>query len=398
MATLKEQLAALKKEAEDILMRANRGESTPGDNERAPELVKEIDTVTAKVEAARKGQALVQEIGGVGPGESTYLKEGAPIGRESATGTTEGRLSFNGFAPAIVRGMKAYSGNVAPMTKGLVPSGETVVTVPLVNPGNPIPGTADLETPARLVDVLPVAVRQASVYRFLKQVPVADAGGAGVVAPGDLKPTMKLSLDDTTSRLRVIAVLSEPLDRFLLEDESTLRTWVGAELADGIQTALETEVLTGDGTGEHFTGLSHTIGIQTQAYAGTALDTLQYGLSKLQNLGISPQFIALSAADWLAVQTYKNGSGDYYIGGPVNAPARTAWGAPVVVVPGLTTGEGYIVGADTLALSTDGAGVRVDWGTPGDNFTRNQITARCEGRFNLDVIKPHGIVKLTMTE
>lgn len=324
---------------------------------------------------------------------TTHFKDGAIVSQDGTDSTETGHLSFRGLAERATSGMKSYSVSMG-RTKGLVPAGETVVDIPLVN-DIPLP-TITQERPPRLVDVLPAAVRSAPVYSFLKQTVIADPGAATVVAPGALKPVKKLGVERVDSRLRVIAVTSEPVDKYLLEDAASLRTWVGTELADAVEAALETQVLTGDGTGENFTGLANTSSIQTQAFQTDKLITVQYGLSKIETLGIAPSFIALAAADWLAIQTTRNASGLFDVGGPIDATARTAWGTRVVVVPGLAAGTGYIVGEDSAIVSTDGRGVRVEWGTPGDTFNRNQLVARVEGRFNLDVPKPHGIVKLTL--
>lgn len=353
------------------------------------------DTVTAVRafdNAAKSVKSAYGELFGT-PGDS-HFKDGALVSQDAPDLFETGHLSFRGLAERATSGMKSYSVSMG-RTKGLVPAGETVVDIPLVNTV-PLPNLTQ-ERPPRLVDVLPAAVRSAPVYSFLKQTVIADPGAATVVAPGELKPVKKLGVERVDSRLRVIAVTSEPVDKYLLEDAASLRTWVGTELADAVEAALETQVLTGNGTGESFTGLANTSGIQTQAFQTDKLITVQYGLSKIENLGVAPSFIALSAADWLAIQTTRNASGLFDVGGPIDATARTAWGTRVVVVPGLAAGTGYIVGQDSVLVSTDGRGVRVEWGTPGDTFNRNQLVARVEGRFNLDVPKPHGIVKLTLT-
>lgn len=351
----------------------------------------------AIIERQRKGAALMASLTEVGPD----YEHGSPLGDGPGYSPQPkaGRLSFKGLGDQMASQMRLYSAKVSPYAKGLVPAGETVVAIPVVNPGSPFAGDAGVERPPRLVDVLPIVSRSSAVYRYLKQVtPTAPVGAAGVVAAGDVKPTKKLSVVPVDARLRVIAVLSEPQDKFMLEDSSDLKTWAGVQLADAIEAALETEVLSGDGTGEHFTGISETSGIQTQAFVTDALVTLQYGLSKLQSLGIAPAFIALPAADWLAIQTTRNASGAFDVGGPIDATAHKAWGVQVVVVPGLTPGVGYVVGENTIQLSVGSGGLDVEWGTPGDAFTRNQLVARVEGRFNLDVIRPHGIVQLTLAQ
>jgi len=331
--------------------------------------------------------------------ESRRLQEaldglGNPRGQSGAKQGRVTRLSFKGLGPRMAGGMIDYSRRVG-LSKGLVPAGETVIAI-MPEEVAPLP-SAEGERPPRLLDVLPSAKRPAA-YSYLKQVVIGDPGAAGVVAPGELKPTKKLQVRRIDDRLRVVAVLSEPIDRFLLADEVSLNTWAAAELADAVLSALEDEILNGDGTGEHFTGLANTAGVQAQPFVTDPLVTVRHGLSKLQALGIDASTVALSATDWLAIQTTRNASGGFDVGGPIDATAQTAWGIPVVVVPGLDAGAGWVIGTDTTLLSYDQeAALRIDWGTPGDTFNHNQVVGRVEGRFNLDVLRPHGVVQLDLS-
>ncbi|MBZ2195971.1 phage major capsid protein [Occultella gossypii] len=381
---LKQQRAAALKAAQDIVNRAKAAGRDLTDAELAQveakvAEVQELDVKIAAQDAAVKAR----------PDFVSQLSAGIDDAKDG-----HGRLDMSGLKDRMLAGMQTYSGRVSPGVKGLVPAGETVVTIPVVNT-EPIPSSLAQERPPRLIDVLPASVK-AAVYKVLKQTVIASPGTAGVVAPGDVKPTKKLGLHTEEARLRVIAVLSEPVDKYLLEDASNLRTWVGAELVDAILDALELEVLAGDGTGEHFTGLANTSGIQTQAFATDRITTLASGLSKVEDIG-GAAFIALASTDWLAIQTARNSGGNFDLGGPIDASARTAWGTQVVTVPGLAAGDGYVVGNDSVEVTTDGAGIRVEWGMPGDTFTRNQVVARVEGRFNLDVTRPHRVVRLALT-
>ncbi|NLI84424.1 MAG: HK97 family phage prohead protease [Propionibacterium sp.] len=339
-----------------------------------------VKTIDATLEESRRLQEALDGLG-------NPRGQGAKQGRVT-------RLSFKGLGPRMATGMLDYSRRVG-LSKGLVPAGESVIAI-MPQEVSPLP-SAEGERPPRLLDVLPSAKRPAA-YSYLRQAVVGEPGAAGVVAPGELKPTKRLNVRRTDDRLRVVAVLSEPVDRFLLDDETSLNTWVAAELADAVLSALEDEILNGDGTGEHFTGLANTSGIQTQPFVTDPLVTVRHGLSKLQTLGIDASTVALSATDWLAIQTTRNASGGFDVGGPIDATAQTAWGIPVVVVPGLDAGAGWVIGADTILLSYDHeAALRIDWGTPGDAFTRNQLVGRVEGRFNLDVLRPHGVVQLDLS-
>lgn len=151
------------------------------------------------------------------------------------------------------------------------------------------------------------------------------------------------------------------------------------------------------GTGENFTGLSATSGVQTQALTTDRLTTLAAALARLSNHGITPAAIALSPDDALALQTARDASGAFDLGGAVDPATRTAWGTRFAVVPGLAAGDGYVIGQQTVELSHNGQ-VAVDWNsTGGDLFARNQLVARVETRANLDVLRPHGIVRVSLS-
>ena len=91
----------------------------------------------------------------------------------------------------------------------------------------------------------------------------------------------------------------------------------------------------------------------------------------------------------------QDGSFDWSPDTPVSSGQMTAWGLPVIPSPAVVPGTAWVVGNDAIQVSTDGA-VRVDWGTPGDAFTKNQIVLRAETRANLDALRPSGLVKTTI--
>ncbi|ACZ31081.1 hypothetical protein Xcel_2063 [Xylanimonas cellulosilytica DSM 15894] len=309
----------------------------------------------------------------------------------------KGHLRLGGLKSGILSGFGTYMRQTSPGLKGLTPSGS--ITVPTLITGDPLPGSVDGERPPRLLDVLPAVGRDAPVYITRVRSVIADPGGAAVVAPGDTKRRLGLGVENVERRLRVVAVVSEPIDRFILADESNLTAWVGSELAESVWRAIELEVLDGSGEGEHFRGIANTSGIQTQALVNDPLTTLQYGIAKLEDLGVAPAFAAVSSTDWLAITTTRNASGAFDLnpqpGGPVNAVNRTAWGVPVTTVPGLEPGYGYVVGQDAVELSVDTGGIQVDW-NPYSGWETNEVQARCEVRSNLDVLAPHRIVEVQL--
>lgn len=372
---IKQQLAAAITSAQAIVKKAQDQQRELSSHERSElkGLDARIEELKAKVEAAREGDALLKRLDSIStPGE----------------GGQNSRLRLRSAVKSIASGMQAAGGFG---TKSVVPAGETITPTPVVD-------NLEVFKPQRLLEHLPLVQRDSPTYAFLRQAVREDPGSAGVVAPGDVKPTKAVGVTKTDARLRVVAVLSEPQDKFVLEDMSSLATFISVELTDAIEAELEAQILDGDGTGENFTGLGATEGVVEQPFVSDPLDTVQVGLGALEAASGTAQVLALAPADWLSITTVKDADGRYLHGGPVDASARTVWGVPVVLVPGIDQGNGYLLGEGAAVLSTDGRGLRTDWGTPGDAFQRNQIVARTEGRFNLDVLRPQHVVRLALTE
>lgn len=277
--------------------------------------------------------------------------------------------------------------------KGIGASGAALFPIPFINTVNTAyPGDATAEHAPRLVDVLLTVTRSAAVYDAI--VETGTTGNADVVQPGGKKPQTTLALKKEEKRLQVIATVSDPIDKYVLQDAANLDTYVGTRLTDKVMDALETEVITGDGQEGHLTGLASITGIQEQAWDTTMLDTIAAAVNKLETIGVTAQTIAMSPTDWLTLQRQKNNNGDYYMSNVLDAVTRKAWGVTIATVAGLAAGTAYVIGQDALTLSTDGQ-IDVEW-NPYSSFDTNQTIARVEGRWQLDCYSPQRIVKTTL--
>lgn len=314
------------------------------------------------------------------------------VNTSSRNATTPGRLSLRSLATDIPRRAMRYSGKFG--VKGLIQAGSTLVPVPIVNPGQPTPSYAGAEIPPRLVDYLP-AVGREPVYDIIRETAVEDSGSAAVVPVGAEKPVKKLNLVRDTQTLKVVAVLTDEIDRFVLEDATSIRQWLGTRLTLEVINTVENEILHGDGTDTHLLGLDHVTGTQTQEWHNNIFDTIMLGINKLESIGVGVQVIALSSADWMEAQTRKDAEGHYYMSNVIDPTNRTMWGYQVAQVPGLAQGTGWVIGADSLAIGTDNM-MRLEWDAA-TGFSRNAVRARVESRYALDVYKPHGLVKLNLT-
>jgi HK97 family phage prohead protease/HK97 family phage major capsid protein len=389
--TTPEQLEATLKQIHSIQTKAadEHRETTASENRSIVELGAKADTLRGQISVAGQAADVLRKQ--FPSTDSNSFDWESNKASSTPTQLAKGFMNFGEYGKSIPKSLREYAATYH--SKALLPTGQTLVQVPIVN-SLPIAGDQGAEIPPRLVNHLITVTRPASVYDVLTETTPATPGAASVVADGDEKPVRKLGLSRVEQRLKVVAVLTEPINRYILEDWPNLDAWLGQRLPQFIMDALESEILTGDGTGEHFTGLAHVTGVQTQAYTTSAFNTVAAGLNQLESIGVAPSMIVLSAADWLAIETATNSQNNGYLTNYIDAAARTLFGVQIVVAPSLAKGNGWIIGQNALELSTDGQ-QRIEWDNT-SGFTRNEIQARAEGRYNLDVLKPHALVNLSL--
>jgi hypothetical protein len=84
-------------------------------------------------------------------------------------------------------------------------------------------------------------------------------------------------------------------------------------------------------------------------------------------------------------------------GVPVDSAARRLWGVPVTVSTAVPAGTGYLLSNGVAQLATD-ARIETEQATAiGDGFARNTVQLRVEGRFDLVVTRPMGVVQMALT-
>jgi HK97 family phage major capsid protein len=278
--------------------------------------------------------------------------------------------------------------------KSILPAGETFLSVPTL-PSTPVVSGKQFQT---LLSLLPVIkIPAGASARYLRQ--TTRTNNAAAVAPGGTKPTSIYGLSPVDAVLSVYAHLSESQDRFMLEDASLLADWVASELLYGLWEAVEKDVIAGAPVdpAPGITGILSTSGVRTQAFATDILTTSRAAIAASEALGYADSLVfVLSPTDWAAAQlATASTSGTFqFPGAPAERPPGTLWGVPVTVSTGLPVKVGLLLNTSGLALYTDVQGVRVDWGTPGDSWSKNEIVARCEGRFDLGVLQPAGQVRV----
>lgn len=287
--------------------------------------------------------------------------------------------------------------------KALVPSGSVVV--PSLTAG--IVRTAD--RPRSLLQLVPSQPLQGTdQYSYLRETVRTHA--AAPVATSALKPTSVYSVARVDDTVVTIAHLSERIPRQTLADAQLLQAYVEGSLREGVELALEDEIVNGDGTGEDLLGIDDTPNIQQQAWSTNILITTRKAVTKLENVQIASGAFVLAPDDWEAIELTPDTTGDFIMGDqiPVNRAQRLLWGMPVVTSTTLTAGKGFLVDFAGSTRLWEREGVRVDWsessfdstfdrgaGVLGaTDFERNLIRFRAEGRWGFAVTRPAGVVEI----
>jgi HK97 family phage major capsid protein len=215
--------------------------------------------------------------------------------------------------------------------------------------------------------------------------------GASVVSEGALKPKTDVAFDLKGVPVRTIAHRTKA-SRQIMDDVPQLQSYIDGRLRYGLLFVEETELLFGDGTGQHLLGIIP----QATAYAAEftpanaqIIDTLR--LAALQaTLALYPASgYVLHPTDWAKIELTKDGQQRYLVGDPQAQIAKRLWSLPVVDTPAMTVGH-FVAGAFRLGAQIfDRMSIEVMISTEDeDNFSRNLITLRCEERLALAVYRP----------
>jgi hypothetical protein len=184
----------------------------------------------------------------VAPGTRTYYdRDGRPI-PAGFGGPGSGHLAMSGkharvLATKIIGGMPRNQFGSKALVTGGTQTTSSILLPEIVVTGRPAASLLDVQ-PARIVP---------PIYSFLRQNTRSLA--AQPVPPLGTKPTSDVGVVSVENRLRVVATVSSAIDLFLLGDNQNLMSFVTDELVYSIRVAVENEVISGDGTGEHFTGI-----------------------------------------------------------------------------------------------------------------------------------------------
>ncbi|AEN79867.1 major capsid protein [Mycobacterium phage Jamie19] len=228
--------------------------------------------------------------------------------------------------------------------------------------------------------------------------PAGEDGGELVLATGGgYKPEGAWAFEVVTTNVKTIAEWV-PVTRRALADVAQLEGLINDELSKDVAEAEENQILNGNGSGENFTGINNTSGVQTQSWSTDFFTTTRKAITKARTVGrVNPTAWVLNPEDAEALDLLKDGENRYYYGGPQFIGQRTLWGVPVVESESQAKGTGLLGDfgkaviwdrEDTTVTMTD---------SHADFFVRNLIAILAEERLAFGVTRPTAFVKVTLS-
>lgn len=217
------------------------------------------------------------------------------------------------------------------------------------------------------------------------------------------KPESGLATAKVTTPVRTIAHWI-PMTKRALSDAAQVLTLIDNFLQYGLEEELEDQMIGGDGTGENFTGLANTSGIQSQAWDTDMLTTLRKAKTKVRTVGRSiPNGWALNPNDVETLDLLTDNMGRYYFGGPTGGAATNGglttplWNLPVIETEAVPAGTAY-VGDWRKAILWDREESSITMSDSHANFfIQNLVAILAEMRAAFGIIQPNAFVQVDLT-
>lgn len=218
---------------------------------------------------------------------------------------------------------------------------------------------------------------------------------ANVVSEGGRKPESNIDFELADAPARVIAHWTKA-SRQILSDAPQLRTTVDGELRYGVALAEETELLFGDGSGQHLLGIvpqATDYEADRNRVGDNRFDTIAHAFAQAQVAQLPATGLVMNDDDLEALKVIKDDQGRYIGDGPFGPPITTVWGRPVVGTPIMASGH-FLGGAFfDGAQIYDREDVNVMIATENeDDFIHNLATLLCEERVAFAVKRPQAFI------
>lgn len=262
----------------------------------------------------------------------------------------------------------------------------------------PAVGVSELpDIPLTLLDLIPrnPQTEAENYFSYLRQ--TVRTNNAAPVADNATKPTSVYTFTEIEDRCRVVAHLSEPFPLRYLSDHTSMTQVLDQQMRRGVFEELEQQIVSGDGTGENFTGVLNVSGVQVQPFTTDVLTTIRKARTAMETVGELPNAWVFNPVDaeQFDLMREDGATGGFLLDA---GSLETVFGPGIARVSSLAVPAGTALLADwsTLLLKIRENAHTLAATQAGDLFDKNQVKLRAEGRFGLQVGRPRAIIEVDL--
>jgi HK97 family phage major capsid protein len=249
--------------------------------------------------------------------------------------------------------------------------------------------------PLALTNLIPSVLLTEGAFQFLRQLPPRPVAGVQV-NEGDVKTEAAFKFQPVTLTPETLAVWV-PCSNQAAMDVAGLTQLIESDLLTAIRVLEENEILSGDGTTGHLTGLL-PVATPVNTTGATTIDAVAALVGSLTAQGVAVTGVVMNPNDWLDMTLLKStGSGDYLLGSPTQAPPQVLWGVGLALSSAMPAGT-VLAGDFTrgcVLRYREEANVQIST-EHADFFVRNLLALRAEERVLLAVRQPTSFAKTTL--
>lgn len=304
--------------------------------------------------------------------------------RGSGTMRLKSFSEFEGFNPSAK----------ATITSALVGSSTPGILIPERMPGIVKPGVRRL----RVRDLMPRLTTNNNAVEFVKE--NAFTNLASPVAETISKPESSLTFTIDSSVVKTLAHWI-PIAKQALDDMVGLGNYVNQRLLEGLKDIEDVELVSGDGTGSHLSGLvaeATAYSTSRNVSSDTLIDKINHMISQIEDALQAADGIIMHPRMWRAIELIKteeggSNKGQYLLGGPAGNASPMLWGLPVALTTAVPFMSCFVGAFQQYTAVWDRMDARVDLSTEhADFFVRNMVAVRAEERLTFTVTRADAII------
>lgn len=243
----------------------------------------------------------------------------------------------------------------------------------------------------RLFDLIPQAIATSDKVSWVYQ--ANKDGSAGQTAEGAVKNQIDFDIIEVEETIKKTTAYIK-VSKEMLDDISFMRNEINNELMREVLKAVESQVYSGDGTGQNLNGIKTTAtAFAAGSFANTVdnankVDVLRAAVNQIAIAEQDfPTAILMHPSDLTSLLFEKVDSTDkrYIMALQEIASNRTLDGIPIITTT-LVTVDDYLIGDFNMATLYVKENMTISVGFENDDFTRNLVTILAEWR-GLVVVK-----------